>query len=175
VDLAAALMNIAAIVAEQSTRGPTFSNFGNARFQHLSLQCCEALLMGLLHLLETSKLLPGSACVNAHCLQLGHKLALLFNAPALFGDEPRHRREYPPHYLRVNEFQPSSPEHNHFGSLHYVNKICRFLGCSLSQKKRLPAGSIAIGPRMSIAALGISKHCNDAATNAARRQGAAAH
>ena len=72
--------------------------------------------MGLLHLLETRKSLPGSACVNAHCLQLGHKLALLFNAPALFDDEPRRRREYPLHYLRVHDGEPSSPEHNDFGS-----------------------------------------------------------
>src|SRR5262245_35120397 len=94
--------------------------------------------MGLLHLLETPKFLPGPACINTHCLQLGHKLAMLFNAPALFGDEPRHRREYPPHSLRVHDVQPSSPEHNHFGSSHYVNKICQFLGCSLRNFGTVP-------------------------------------
>jgi hypothetical protein len=67
-----ALMNIAVIVAARNDRGQKFSNFGNAHFERLSLQCSETLLMGLLHLLETRKSLPGSAYVNAHCLQLGH-------------------------------------------------------------------------------------------------------
>ena len=97
------------IVVMRNDRGPTFSNFGNARFEHLSLQCCEALLMGLLHLLETRKSLPSSACINAHCLQLDHQPALLVNAPALFDDEPRRRREYPPHCLRVHDVQPQLP------------------------------------------------------------------
>jgi hypothetical protein len=67
--------------------------------------------MGLLHLLITRKFLPGSACVNAHYFQLGQKLALLFNAPALFSDEPPRRGEDRP-CLGVHDVQPSSAEHN---------------------------------------------------------------